>query len=687
MMFTYLVERSVYKHIVRYAVFISFFIVASVSFGQIDFDFTSTGLSQEVEFKYNANFYNKYVAGGFVLRDNEYRCVGSDTLDFSFNQSSKTFKVYGDPTGEIGYVEAEELLFFIFPYNADSCALKLDLFVENGSSNLYQSGSTTVIDSSHAIRGTVEYPGEVCLGESGVVPNVNIPHIMTFFNESGSDFFIDSETGELDLISAQPGAHIIGISSNHCLNQSTWPLNFRDFPVEYLEEDDRVYCKGESMSFWTSALSGNLTRSAIDGVPVTALEDDTLLFQLTYSPTGCVVIDDVLINVREADGMVENATIVPENCSSLGSVDFPEHGYDQRDTMFIGSFQNSNSLLTDLINDVYEIEMVSTEGCKDTLIVDVFKDTSDFPIAELYKTLDVCLGDVIDVSETGTSTGFVRVLDGFNELALVDTVVLFNVTYGSCSGVDSVFVEIDPIYELDPGYSVVDQSCDLSGQIIFSLSVSEKNQISTMSLFNDGGSLVDSNSTFLFSGLTSGAYRVIGYSLIGCSVDLGQPEVGNNGIDFSTWEIGVTNKTCEELGSLIIDDNVSGEYAKSYLIQGNDTIESSTSVTFDNLESGDYDLLIESQDGCSQLFKVEVVFDGNCEGSIIYLVPNLNGPKQISFEDDGPIKVFNKAGFLLKSLDGPVVWNGMAEDGTLLPSGAYVVVFEDGSSKLLHVVD
>jgi hypothetical protein len=180
---------------------------------------------------------------------------------------------------------------------------------------------------------------------------------------------------------------------------------------------------------------------------------------------------------------------------------------------------------------------------------------------------------------------------------------------------------------------------------------------------------------------------VYGYSDLGCSALVAQPVIGSNSIDFSNWEVGVDDKNCEGLGIVQIDDNGAGELSDLYIVLDGATIRHSTDAIINDLEPGNYEVLVVSKGGCEKTYDVVVGFDGNCEGDILYLVPNLDGPKQITFEDEGPIKIFNKAGFLLKSLDGPVVWDGTSEDGTLLPSGAYVMVFEDGSSKLLHVVD
>lgn len=114
---------------------------------------------------------------------------------------------------------------------------------------------------------------------------------------------------------------------------------------------------------------------------------------------------------------------------------------------------------------------------------------------------------------------------------------------------------------------------------------------------------------------------------------------------------------------------------------------SSYSHYFNNTGSGRYALIAEDEYGCTtDTLSLTVDLSEWCEDASF--TPNGDGHQDTYyFDKSGKITIYNRSGRIIKTLQGPVSWDGRGKNGQLVPVGYYIVIYEDGSQGELSVLE
>lgn len=107
---------------------------------------------------------------------------------------------------------------------------------------------------------------------------------------------------------------------------------------------------------------------------------------------------------------------------------------------------------------------------------------------------------------------------------------------------------------------------------------------------------------------------------------------------------------------------------------------------FETTFEGTYDLLLFNGDSLIQI-NDWVILKSLPDCGIDIFSPDGDGiTDDYYFSYNGKIKVINKSGQQVKSLQGPVLWDGRNEYGVTLSPGLYFLEFEDGTIKSISIL-
>lgn len=156
--------------------------------------------------------------------------------------------------------------------------------------------------------------------------------------------------------------------------------------------------------------------------------------------------------------------------------------------------------------------------------------------------------------------------------------------------------------------------------------------------------------------------------------------------------VGIENPTCDniEAGRIYISYLNNEAPGTTYELNG----QFFDSSNFVNLKPDLYTVILRNNtciDTLSPSF--ELLLEEDCESTqssgnpVLYLIPHQSDLKEIDFMQHGQIQIIDRNGTVLQSMDGPLKWRGYDRDGRLLENGLYIILFEDGHTQQLHVIN
>lgn len=153
--------------------------------------------------------------------------------------------------------------------------------------------------------------------------------------------------------------------------------------------------------------------------------------------------------------------------------------------------------------------------------------------------------------------------------------------------------------------------------------------------------------------------------------------------DFSNYINNTSNEVCEEMGG--IEWNLANFPSPIRSISYNNEVIAYNQESYTKLTSGNYQINIIDTMGCTTYANesIEIKHVGNCEEFILFI--GQQGPQAIHFNYDGELKIYDKYGKLVKTLDSPTYWEGTTDSGALVDFGIYFVQYESGEMKTIKV--
>lgn len=147
--------------------------------------------------------------------------------------------------------------------------------------------------------------------------------------------------------------------------------------------------------------------------------------------------------------------------------------------------------------------------------------------------------------------------------------------------------------------------------------------------------------------------------------------------------ISTANQVCQEPGLILVQNDYLEDTISSFFLNGDQSFSNEMSA-----ETGTYQLVLEGREACLDTLatSVEILREGSCPDQL-YLSPNQNGPSIIEFKESGEIQIMDNNGLVIQSLFGPTTWHGQDQNGQLLKNGLYIVIFENGDTKTLNVIN
>jgi len=254
------------------------------------------------------------------------------------------------------------------------------------------------------------------------------------------------------------------------------------------------------------------------------------------------------------------------------------------------------------------------------------------------------------------------------------------VTNDACNVTESGLV-VDQPAEIQIATSVNDASCNGDSDGSITATASDGNPPYTYVLKDNGGSIIASNSTGIFTGLAGGNYTVEATDTEPCTnsvaVSVGNPSVLNFDL------VDATDITCFGNGDGEIDITVSGGTGPYtyYLNRGDVSEQNNLTGIFTGLSQGDYNVSIEDDNGCTLVYTSNpVTINEPTELSITSVTSNdvsgCNG------DASGSIDIVATGGTspLQYSINNGSTWQlGLGSFGSLT-AGSYDIVVKDDNN-------
>lgn len=517
------------------------------------------------------------------------------------------------------------------------------------------------ISSQQSVNCFGENNGSVSLASTGGVGTITY----TLNGESNS-------TGEFSNL--ESGNYIVGLADeNGC--EATIEFDM-DEPVELIvniSTQASVLCFGGntgSVSIGTSGGTGTITYT-LNGVSNSTGEFSNLVsgnYLVGVSDeNGCESTIEVEID-EPTELTIELESLNQVACSGQeGEIEVSAEGGSGDYEFSLNALSNSTGSFSNLSGGIYLVQVTDGNGCTATIEVDINEPNS----------LNASISQIQDVTCNGSTNGNVQ-LGGQGGTGML------TYTLGSDTNTTGFFENL-------PGgnYTVIvedENNCTSQIDVIIDepdaleiamLFVTEINcyglNDGQVNLFSAGGTGdiqftlgSFSNTTGIFENLGGGTYDVTLEDENGCtettSITLDEPleleiEVLNN----QSTGCGISTGSIEVQG-------LNGEGIYTYQLNN----ETNTTGVFENLSSGDYEILFIDGNGCETTMEISIEEEDEIS------IENMSSEDVDCFgNENGSITVLatSPAGNISYELNGTTNSSGVFEN---LPSGNYEVIVSDG---------
>ncbi|MDP5081763.1 MAG: hypothetical protein NWP87_03835, partial [Winogradskyella sp.] len=128
----------------------------------------------------------------------------------------------------------------------------------------------------------------------------------------------------------------------------------------------------------------------------------------------------------------------------------------------------------------------------------------------------------------------------------------------------------------------------------------------------------------------------------------------------------------------LVHDSIEVDSITYQLIYGEDTIVfTENKIIIDDIEDGMYELKL-STPACEYIYPEPIMLQSKIDCDNI-ISPNGDGiGDRFYLKQTGVIKVINRNGKVLATLNGPLFWDGTNDKGGLIDGGYYIFLFENG---------
>lgn len=239
-----------------------------------------------------------------------------------------------------------------------------------------------------------------------------------------------------------------------------------------------------------------------------------------------------------------------------------------------------------------------------------------------------------------------------------------------------------------------------------------KNQVSppiTTNIPAHSVSIYKSNNSNLLLNVSTGGilseYSPQGTYKINWKLKVGQSDTGNDVmyycIEKDTFEITLVDTSpiltkdffsteiseCEEKAMFKIDTSFFNFDFESFVLK-NEKETFNLSEIETELPIGNYESIeITDKNKCvhpvTSSFKI--MTQGNCDENYVLMPFTDNGPQEISFEQEGELKIVDQQGNVVKKMIAPIIWNGRMSNGKYVDMGIYFIYNKNEYIKTLHV--
>lgn len=175
-----------------------------------------------------------------------------------------------------------------------------------------------------------------------------------------------------------------------------------------------------------------------------------------------------------------------------------------------------------------------------------------------------------------------------------------------------------------------------------------------------------------------------------------------NGVELSTEEVELVVNSCMDVfePAILIDEKCNGARTQfiddsmvngvapyEYELTNGDKIFTGVDGTELELPISKYQMSVTDATGCIKQYKSTVSINGyvGCDENVI--TPDGDGLQdEYYFDVEGEVKIYNRAGQLIRELHLPKFWDGKTESGQPVSPGKYIIVINEEEKIYLKVV-
>lgn len=147
-------------------------------------------------------------------------------------------------------------------------------------------------------------------------------------------------------------------------------------------------------------------------------------------------------------------------------------------------------------------------------------------------------------------------------------------------------------------------------------------------------------------------------------------------------DVIINPESCKKRGEVIIKSKKELVY---YSLNG----KKQETPKFEGLLANDYEIIVENKWNCqAKLPMIDLPYiEENCENEeTLFLIFSNEEHNHLSFSENQKIQIYNKQGKLIRELQSPVEWDGIDLSGKMLPTGLYIIKYENGNHQFLKVI-
>ena len=144
---------------------------------------------------------------------------------------------------------------------------------------------------------------------------------------------------------------------------------------------------------------------------------------------------------------------------------------------------------------------------------------------------------------------------------------------------------------------------------------------------------------------------------------------------------------CEEQAQVKIDTSLLSFQFESFVLK-NQIQTFNLSETKIKLPIGNYVIVsITDKNKCVHFTNssFKVMTQGNCDKNYVLMPFNDNGPQEITFDQEGELKIVNQQGNVIQTLTSPTIWDGRMRNGKHVDMGIYFIYNQNQYIQTLHV--